>query len=182
MREAGFATRYVIDEKDTITSVSDSWDAFACDNSAPELVRDRVVGAPLWDFIAGSATREVYRRLLEQVRTHDIPLLIPFRCDSPDMRRFMRLVIAPIHEGAVQFDAVLVREEPRSPAAFLDPSVVRTDELMLMCSWCKKIPAGESEWLELEEAIPRLDLFGLEHLPEISHTICPNCELDLERA
>ncbi|HSM05400.1 MAG TPA: hypothetical protein VK858_12345 [Longimicrobiales bacterium] len=43
-----------------------------------------------------------------------------------------------------------------------------------MCAWCNCVRV-ESEWLEVEEAIQLLDLFGARAVPGITHGICPPC-------
>jgi hypothetical protein len=49
-----------------------------------------------------------------------------------------------------------------------------------MCSWCKKIDAGNNTWLEIEDAIKVLNLFTEERMPQISHAICDACLGNLE--
>jgi hypothetical protein len=173
-RRASYST-YSIGSTDTITSVNSAWLRFAQENGTPELTADFVIGKPLWDFIAGGETRYLYQLVLERVRTNDTPVILPFRCDSPGIRRHMRLVISPLHEGNVQLDAVLVSEERRPSLALLDPQAPRSDQVLTLCSWCKRARVTRSEWVEPEDAIARLDLFGPPSLPQLSHGICDQC-------
>jgi hypothetical protein len=167
--------KYSIDSADTITSVNSAWLRFAQENDTPELTADFVIGKPLWDFIAGGEVRHLYQLVLERVRANDTPVILPFRCDSPGIRRHMRLVISPLHEGNVQLDAVLVSEERRPSLALLDPQAPRSDQVLTLCSWCKRARVARSEWVEPEDAIVRLDLFGPPSLPQLSHGICDQC-------
>ena len=43
-----------------------------------------------------------------------------------------------------------------------------------MCAWCDRFLV-EGEWVEVEEAAARLQLFLRSELPTISHGICPSC-------
>ena len=43
-----------------------------------------------------------------------------------------------------------------------------------MCGWCDRFEV-DGEWVEVEEAAQRLELFDRAELPTISHGICPDC-------
>ena len=178
-RRASYPT-YSIGSNDRITSVNAAWLRFAQENNTPELTADFVIGKSLWDFIAGGETRYLYQLVLERVRTDDTPVILPFRCDSPGIRRHMRLVISHLHEGNVQLDAVLVSEERRPSLVLLDPKALRSDQFLTLCSWCKRARVAESEWVEPEDAIVRLDLFGPPSPPQLSHGVCDQCAKMLE--
>ncbi len=170
------STRYVVDADDTIISVSDSWPVFARANDASESIASRVVGTSLWQFIEGREVQHLFRVVLQRVRENDTPVILPFRCDSPGMRRLMRLIISHQIEGRVQFDALLVREEPRAPIALLGSGPREGRAFLAMCSWCKVVRVAPEVWLEVEDAIVRLGLFRTSLLPAITHSICPRCE------
>jgi len=169
-----YSTRYVVDGNDAIVSIDEEWLRFARENAAPELTPDHLVGRSLWDFVAGREMHLVYREIFERVRSHDTPILLPFRCDSADRRRYMRLTISPIVDDRLQLDALLVREEPRAPVQLLDAPEARSG-FLVMCSWCKKVRTATDVWLEVEDAVVRLDLLGDTRLPSISHSICAEC-------
>jgi hypothetical protein len=171
---------YSIDSNDRIVSVDSAWLRFARENGTPELTADSVIGRSLWDFVSGGETRYLYRLVLERVRTDGSSVVLPFRCDSPATRRYMHLKISPLHEGNLEFQAILVSEEQRSPLALLDPDVPRSERILTLCSWCKRARVRESEWVEPETAISRLDLFGLPDLPQLSHGICDRCVTTIE--
>lgn len=150
---------YRIDQDDLITVVSDGWQEFAYANGAPELSRS-ALGRPLWDFIAGRQTREVYQIIIDRVRSGVGPLAVPFRCDSPDVRRFMRLDLSPTEGGGVEFVAETLREERRDPVTLFDVDAERGGEMVTVCSWCKQVKVESDSWLEVEAAVERLDLLG----------------------
>lgn len=90
---------YQIDSADRITSVSGSWDLFAAANDGGTRATD-VVGHSLWDFVVHNTTRQVYRDLIARVRGGR-PVTFSYRCDSPTLRRFMRMTMRPGASGPV---------------------------------------------------------------------------------
>ena len=100
---------YVLDGHDAITSVSPAWLAFARENGAQELTAQAVLGHSLWNFIQGAETVRLYQAILRRVRSNSSRVVVPFRCDSPTLRRHMRLEISSQPLGCVQFISVLQR-------------------------------------------------------------------------
>lgn len=170
----GTATQYEIDADDRITQVSDTWLAFARENDAPGLTREAVVGRPIWDFIAGAETRELYRAILRRVRDEDVQVILPFRCDSPAFRRDMRLVITPGVGGDVRFSGLLVRKLERLHLGVLEPRAPRSSQELAMCSCCKRVAIG-AEWLEPEDAVARFYELGEEPYPSLKQVLCDAC-------
>lgn len=163
-----------IDGDDVLRYVDDVWIAFAARNGAPALTAADVLGHSLYDFIAGTETRHVYRLLLGRVRSRRLALRVPFRCDAPDTKRAMTLHIRPHSNTGVEFISELVCEESRKPVALLDASAARSNEVVRVCSWCKRILAGQ-RWTEIEDAIAELGLMQAKTMPQITHGMCPEC-------
>ena len=113
--------------------------------------------------------------LLNTVRTRRKIIEFPFRCDSPEKRRFMRMEMIPQDKEKVEFKSFLEREEVRVSLALLDISTERTKEIITICSWCKRIKRDELHWLSTEDAVEHMGLFGKKALPMLSHGICPSC-------
>lgn len=177
---AGSEFTYVIDAEDRIVGVSPSWKGFAVHNNAHGLA-EGVEGTPLLDHISEPATKRIYGKAIEKVRRTGRDLTLPFRCDGPHVRRFMELRITAEGDGRLRFRSRLGRSELRPPVALLDAAAPRSrDDLVSVCSWCKRVQAGE-EWLEAEDAVVRLGLEGADHLPEVSHGICPACREAMTR-
>jgi len=75
----------------------------------------------------------------------------------------------------VQFSARLREEEQRGEfQPLLATDLPRSEETLTMCGWCDRFLVGE-EWVEVEEAAARLELFRLPELPAIVHGVCPSC-------
>lgn len=171
--------RYEIDAHDVIRSVSPEWLAFARENGAPGLTEERVLGRSLWDFVRGEAVCGLYRALFERVREGDTPVLLPFRCDGPDLRRDMRLVLSHRSAGALRLDGVLVRQEPRARVTLLDARATRSDAELPVCSFCRRARVGPEDWLELEDAVVRLELLAAVPAPRLVDALCPRCRSEL---
>lgn len=172
--------RYVIDKKDEIIEVGDNWDRFARANHGENILAENTLNRQLWDFIAGDETRMIYRNLIHKVRSENIVMQFPFRCDGLACRRFMQMRIRALANSALEFFSCIETEEPRQTLRLLDPQEKRNEDLLVVCSWCKDIKCDD-EWLPADKAVRRLDLFGFVRLPTISHGICPACETAMEK-
>jgi hypothetical protein len=73
------------------------------------------------------------------------------------------------------FSARLRSEEAREePQPLLDPRAPRDEDFLTMCAWCDRfLVAGE--WVEVDEAARRLELFRRSEMPMLDHGICPEC-------
>ncbi|MEM7167483.1 MAG: hypothetical protein AAF581_18635 [Planctomycetota bacterium] len=165
---------YSVDRNDCVRSVGAAWFEFACGNKAQNLTSEAVVGRPLWDFIANDQVRHIYQILLDRVRSLRETLVVPFRCDGPDVRRFMELQLTPVTNEGVRLEARLVREERREFIRLLGADPHRSDEFVTICSWCKKVQ-HDGRWLDLEAAVARQGLFVANELPQLTHGICEQC-------
>ena len=160
---------------DTIVSINDAWRRFAKENGVPTLAQE-VIGSPLWKYITGSSVAHLYAQLLAKARETNVESSFPFRCDSPAVRRFMRMRIIPQVDRSLEFCSWIEREVPwPQPILLLDPSSRKDPgQLLRMCSWCKKIDV-EGAWLEIDEGIAQMRLFDHVRVPRITHGICESC-------
>jgi hypothetical protein len=179
MNAVGRSSVWTIDRKDVITSVGGDWDAFADDNDAASLCGPSVVGRPLFDFIAGEETQRIYQWLLTRVRALDAPILVPFRCDSPDMRRRMRLEIGPLRNRGVEFRGVFLASDFRPYLRLLARNVPRSGALVVSCSFCLRVRLLDGAWIEAEDAVVRMGLLTREETPRLAYAVCPACNTSL---
>jgi hypothetical protein len=168
------ALSYAIDENDRLVRVDRSFYRFAEENGWSGAGES--LGRTLWDYVAGQEPKKLQRILLRRVRDEVGDVELPFRCDGPGVRREMNLRIAARPGGRVVLFSARVRaQEARElPQRLLDPDAPRGEETIQMCGWCDRF-AVDGEWLEVEEAAVRLDLFNRAEMPAISHDICPDC-------
>lgn len=157
-----------------ISYVNADWVRFGRENGL-ETAASAVIGRPLLTAISDAETRHLYQVLIERVRGADEIVEFGYRCDSPDCRRWLQMRMRWLEStDEVEFGSLLLRRERRAPVALLDLSQQRSRDLLSMCSWCKQVLAEQS-WVEVEQAIVRLQLFANRALPRISHGICPSC-------
>ena len=173
---------YAIDDQDRLIKVDDGYYRFAAENGW-EGAGDSL-GRSIWDFVAGHDVQKLQRLLLRRVREGVRDVELPFRCDGPDVTRAMDIRIASDKVGrVVLFSARLRAEEEREePQPLLDPDAPRDESNFLpMCAWCDRFLV-DGEWVEVEEAARRLELFRRTELPELDHGICPECSGQLMAA
>jgi hypothetical protein len=166
---------YELDADNRLRAVSPAWLQFALDNEAADLARkDRVLGQSVWSFVTGEESRRLYGLIFQRARSTGRPVSVPFRCDSPTVRRFMVLEIEPLADGGLRLTGVLERRERRPYAPLLDPHRKRSNETIAICSCCKRAKTSFG-WLEVEEAVRRLHLFSSAELPQLEHRLCDDC-------
>ena len=170
-------TLYVhrIDADDVIVFVGEDWRDFARANGAPGLAE--VEGKSLWDFVVGPDVRDIYRHMLDRVREDGGSVAFPFRCDSLTLRRFLEMEIVPARGGEVEFRSRLVAVDERPELIALltaESGEPASSRVVVSCSWCRRFRL-EAGWVEPEEAIRELGLFGGVPAPRISHGICEDC-------
>ena len=165
---------YRIDRENRLVDIGGDWDAFALENETPAVRRDAVLGRPLLDFITGAETRHLVEILLTRARAGSPLLRLPFRCDAPDLRRFMEMDIVSPDGVAVEYRCRVLRTEARKPVQVANaaPDAART---MRMCSWCKKVHLTRDVWVEVEDAVTRFGLLEDEAPPQVTHGICNVC-------
>lgn len=165
---------YAVDEHDHLIRVDEGYYAFAAENGWKEATTS--LGRSLWDYVAGEEMVKLQRLLVRRIRDDVGDIELPFRCDGPAVRREMKIRIVARPGGrVVLFSARMRSEEERDvPQLLLDPEAPRGDEVLEMCGWCDRFEV-DGEWVEVEEAARRFELFNRAELPALSHGICPTC-------
>ena len=169
-----------VDQADRICFVNDAWTDFADENGAPGL-GDHVIGTPIWDYLTGEEVQSTYRAIVKDIRDNQRkqPFTIPYRCDSPGLKRELQMEIRLLENGAIEFRSTLEKEVSRAPAPLIDAKVPRSQSSIKLCAWCRRVRYG-AQWLELEEALEILQPFLQQPLPRITHGICPECRHRLQ--
>jgi hypothetical protein len=170
-----YCISYCIDKDNKIIYVSDEWLPFAEENKAGNLTPDAVLNKSIFDFINDIESLHIYKLLLDRTRAHQKPVEFSYRCDSPDKRRYMTMTIKPDEDDVISFKSCIVKEEVRKPVPILDVDAKRSNDMINICSWCKKIKVSDSRWVEIEEGIRELALFDTFPLPQLTHGMCSTC-------
>lgn len=146
----GATTIYRLDADDCIVSVQGPWDEFAVENGGVAVCACDVSNRCIWDFVTGDATRMWLDAVFRIARVRNETLERPYRCDSPEIKRFMRMSIVPSEGGAVEVRHHLLAIEKRSvPVAFQCVPEASGNALMLRCSLCGRVrERGGDSWKE----------------------------------
>ncbi|MFZ4519405.1 MAG: hypothetical protein ACOYOP_13515 [Microthrixaceae bacterium] len=182
---AGSVVEYRIDAWDRMVGVGEGWAAFAEHNEAPELVKG-AEGRTLWD-VMGDDLADLWRPVVDRVRAEQVELVVPFRCDGPDARRWYDMTVSPGPDGVVRFRSVLTMEMARPDL----PALRRPAELGLaperaahdhaaveLCCWCAEARDGE-RWVMVEELLSSRRLLEVPRPPAVAHGICERCQLTM---
>ncbi len=169
-------TRYVhhLDVRDRICFVNEAWLRFAQENEAPELTRPAVMGRPLWDFVRGSETRVLYEAIFASLRRARQEVLLPYHCDSPAVKRSMRMTLRSLARGAIEVESVLLQSQAREPMDVLDPRAPRSERTLNICSVCRRVQS-QGTWIPAERAVVQARLFALPAVPRLAERVCPVC-------
>lgn len=165
---------YRLNSQDEFIFLNEEWVNFAVANDASDLLPDRVLGRLLWEFIIDETTIHLYREILDQVRAGR-SMKFSFRCDAPEYRRHMEMIVTRHDNGGVQFETRTVREEERPRQEALDRRAPRLGDLLRVCGWCKRVDVGQGRWGEVEEAVTTFRLFEGPRLPMLTHGMCEAC-------
>lgn len=168
--------RYAIDRNDVVVSLSENWQAFADENLGGDACSPRnIIGSSLWRHIGEWETKQLYQIILEKVRERKRRATFPFRCDSPDKRRFLNLSVIPMEANSIHFESRIIKTESRIPVELLDSAIRRSDDFLRICSMCKRIAVSATEWVDVEVAVQKLGLFQKAVMPQFTHGVCQSC-------
>jgi hypothetical protein len=170
---------YRLDAALTLAAVDDAWSRFASENGAPELVPPGPLRKSILSFISDPTTRQIYHDVFAAARRRGT-ISFPLRCDSPSLRRFLRLNVTATDDAGFLVRSTVLKVEARPAVLLLETSEPPSDEFLRGCSWCKRFDV-RGQWVEVEVAIEQLRLFEGQPLPRISHGMCETCLATMEK-
>jgi hypothetical protein len=171
---------YHLNARDELVFVNQGWSDFAEANGAKAMQPMLVLRRSLWDFISDRTTKHIYRALFQRIREQAETIRLSFRCDSPAERRLLDLEMTALPAGGIQLQVHQIATSFREPMSLLDPSQPRSEELIRVCSWCKRVGMADELWLDVEDAVTGLGLFVDQLPPDLTHGICPDCRRGLD--
>jgi hypothetical protein len=143
-----------------------------------------VVGRDITDFFSEGEVRDTFHNLLLQVSERKRHLIqTDYRCDSPALKRSMRLTVTPIQRGTqteyllYQSTLLAVVQRPAIPLFGARAVGSNLPTALKVCSICGKVqrPAGTTapgaEWIEPQEYYRH----GGSEDVLLSHGFCPPC-------
>jgi hypothetical protein len=166
---------YRLDAANRIVEVGGSWDRFAVENGGEELLGGRIEGRSLFGFISGRATRDFVWTMLDAVRELQATRSIDYRCDSPRLKRLMKMTLVPQPAGGLVLTHRLVSSEPHLASSRFEPARAATSGrgLILRCSVCSRL-GRKGSWSEPEER-PSVTDTRSEATLKLAYGVCPHC-------
>lgn len=167
------ANSYFLDTEDRIVSVTGNWDDFAINNGGEDLLAESIKGQSIWDFITGDPTRMWFDVLLQKAKLRKEAVERPYRCDSPDLKRFMKMRIYYEQDHLVIENYLLgteVKDKPSYITGLTNNAQLNRLNTHFRCSACGRIRFS-GYWQEPGD-IPQSDQLRL----HVTYVICDDCE------
>ena len=177
---------YWLDDDNIIRRVNDHWDqAMDSQNWSDRASANRIVGKLLSEFICDDVTRMYVATMIESVRVIPHTSFRPYRCDTPDMKRFMQMIITPEDNGWIRISHELLRIEPlEKPVTF--STVTEFSPLrqyknnqtihFVRCSICNRLQRygnRDNTWYEADSLIARSH--ALSESLKVIYGVCLDC-------
>ena len=166
---------YKVDARDRLCDINPTFLDFAHDNEM-RMEPGRLLGVSLWSFIADPQTVSLYRSLLRQVREENRRVHFAYRCDSPDLKRFMHMVVTPFDDGVVEFENWSQKSEPQNPKLVFDARRIGRHKPLRVCSICRSVEQPDGEWTSVSDAFSKGMITEHEHRVAVIYKVCPACE------
>ena len=166
---------YKVDADDRLCDINPTFLDFAHDNEM-RMDQSHLLGMSLWSFIADPQTVALYRSLLSQVRDENRRVHFAYRCDSPDLKRFMHMVVTPFEDGAVSFENRIQRVEPQNPKLVFDARRIGRHKPLRVCSICRSVERSDGDWISVSDAFAKGMITENEHRVAVIYKVCPACE------
>lgn len=163
-------TAYVLDDRNTIISVSGDWDEFAEQNGAANLYSVDVCGRPIWDFVGDAPTRMWLEAVFQSARLRGVGLERSYRCDSPEVKRYMKMRVIPEQNATLRIEHELLSTEQRQAPVHLIHDSTLGKDARRRCSLCGRLN-HVGEWQE-----PREDHANASGSIVVIYTVCEDCQ------
>lgn len=164
---------YWLDRKRNIIEVGGAWDRFALENDASKAFSRQVQGNSVWKYIRDDSTRMWLDTLLQLAEITGDAVERPYRCDSPDTRRYMQMKIIPEKPGVLRVEHRVVSTEKRNRTVYFKTSDQMSRNMVSRCSICGRVKSKD-QWQEPDQ--------GTQEKPlnlTVVYTVCPTCSSSL---
>ena len=137
-------TVYHLDKNDRIVAVGGPWDEFANENGGLYVRVQDVLGRLIWEFVTDDITRMWLDTLLQLARIRQKTVERFYRCDSPELKRFMCMRIIPEENSLLRIEHEVLSVEQRAvPVHIRFAASVPGQNLRLRCSVCGRVKMDE---------------------------------------
>ena len=159
-----------LDKSDRITETGGAWDTMAHENGGDALCGGTVIGHPLYDYVSGDVSKMFVRTVIDGVRVLQRPRALPYRCDSPGLRRYMEMAITCEPGGGLLLEHRLLRTEATGRRFDFQTSNAPLRQMIVRCTHCNAIK-HEGRWGEPEAVLPEQVSGAL----AVVYGVCPRC-------
>jgi len=178
--EQDTTTSYWLDNQDRIIEVSSTWDVFAKENNGESVFSENIIGKSLKNYIKSDETRMFTELLLNKARLLNITVERQYRCDSPDVKRFMKMLIIPEEYNVLRVNHYVLKIEPHSIKLNFMYANDQKIKFMKRCSICNKVHF-ENKWLE-GDSNEVSKYIRENNLIHVLYTVCEVCISDMGSA
>ncbi len=165
-----------VDQDDHFTFVDGSWWESVPNVNGSAVFDELREGRVFGRCIPNASLRELFRMFLKHARSGR-SVSFEYRGDTPDARRWFRMEIESPDGRMVEFRTRVVRSESREVEVSVKEGADRPDRFVRVCSWCQNVAVPPDAWLPVEVAMELLGVMSGEELPQVTHSICPKCQL-----
>ena len=130
--------------------MSENWDEFARNNDGISVLSQNVIGKSIKEFISGDPSIMWMDAILMSAKIKGKPIEKNYRCDSPDMKRYMKMIIQPLDNGCLKLTHYVIKTEKQKQRIIYKGSKILTPNTMQRCSVCGRI-LYENSWYEINE-------------------------------
>lgn len=163
---------YTVDRDDIIVDVNDWWDIFANDNNALNLDKVTVLGKPLFHYVSGDVTRMFVVSVFNNVRVKHEQFTQKYRCDSPSLKRYMKMTVIPMGYDSLKIVNEVIAIEPKVYSV----NIKAYESRVRRCSMCNRIN-HEDKWEESDTLI-KSGIFKADGEIYVIYTVCMDCRFN----
>jgi hypothetical protein len=155
----------VLDQNNVIVYVGGDWDRFAHENGGRAATGAQVSGRALLSCVRGPQTRAFLAASIAAVRETGKQFVMHYRCDSPGIRRFMRMTVVSLRAGRVLMLHDFLAEDKVGTTQVSPLFADRAD--VVKCPLCCSVLYGQI-WMD-----PFLP--DEPHSHHVHYEMCPDC-------
>lgn len=174
----GSALFYKLDKTDTIIEAGGTWNDMAEQNGAAQLSVSNVLGTRLYDHVSGEATRMFVWTMLDAVRLLKRPVLKSYRCDSPNCRRYMQMIIKPDSGGGLDLEHTVLSVKPLAQTQLFTTApqsqLSSATRVLVRCSSCNSVRTA-GRWQEVE-TIDTTPFQNSDGAIRVVYGVCERCQ------
>lgn len=162
-------TNYLLNKHDIIINVSGIWDEFAIKNRGVNVCANDVCGHSIWLYVTGDVTRMWLNAIFQLARVGGNPIERAYRCDSPNLKRYMQMRLTPHPDGTLLVEHQVLKTEERDEEMNIrykhSSTLAGTRQ---RCSVCGRIRLAD--WVE-----PLPEHHGGDNTIVVTYTVCEAC-------